>query len=69
MENLVKAFREVIDNDFSFKSLDTFRSRVRPRFGVEVANKGNEDKIIDETLSGVEVNMNIELYDLSICNC
>ena len=69
MENLVKAFREVIDKDFSFKSLDTFRSRVRPRFGVEVANKGNEDKIIDETLSGVEVNMNIELYDLSICNC
>jgi len=68
MENLVKAFKDVIDNDYSFKRMDTFRSRVRPRFGVEVTNKGSNDKIINEDLSGVEVNMTVELYDLSICN-
>ena len=68
MENLVKSFKDVIDNDYSFKRMDRFRSRVRPRFGVEVTNQGSKDKIINEDLSGVEVNMTIELYDLSICN-
>jgi len=68
MENLVKAFKDVIDNDFSFKRMNTFLSRVRPRFGVEVTNKGSNDKIINADLSGVEVNMTIELYDLSVCN-
>ena len=68
MENLVKAFKDVIDNDYSIKRMDSFRSRVRPRFGVEVTNQGSKDKIIDADLSGVEVNMTIELYDLSICN-
>lgn len=69
MENLQKAFKNVIDNDFSFRRLGNYRVRVRPRFGVEVTNKGSNDKIINEDLSGVEVNMTIELYDLSICNC
>ena len=69
MENLVRAFKNVIETDYSFKTLESFRSRVRPRFGVEVANKGSRDKIINEDLSGVEVNMSIELFDLSICNC
>ena len=71
MENLQIAFKEVIDNDYTFKRLESYRVRVRPRFGVEVANQGSDEKIIDEDLSGVEVNMTIELYDLSICktNC
>ena len=69
MENLKRAFRSVIDNDFTFKRLESFRTRTRPRFGVEIANKGSQDKIINEDLSGVEVNMTIELYDLSICKC
>ena len=69
MENLVRAFKNVIETDYSFKTLDSFRSRVRPRFGVEVANKGSRDKIINEDLSGVEVNISIELFDLSICKC
>lgn len=69
MENLVRAFKNVIEQDYSFKTLEDFRSRVRPRFGVEVANKGSDKKIINEDLSGVEVSMNIELFDLSICNC
>jgi hypothetical protein len=71
MENLQVAFKEVIDNDFTFKRLESYRVRVRPRFGVEVTNQGSDEKIINEDLSGVEVNMTIELYDLSICktNC
>jgi hypothetical protein len=69
MENLQIAFKEVIDNDFTFKRMGNYRVRVRPRFGVEVTNQGSDDKIINEDLSGVEVNMTIELYDLSICNC
>jgi len=69
MEGLVKAFKDVIDNDYSFKRMSSFRNRVRPRFGVEISNQGSKSKIINEDLSGVEVNMTIELYDLSICNC
>lgn len=69
MENLQIAFKEVIDNDFTFKRMGNYRVRVRPRFGVEVTNKGSDEKIINEDLSGVEVNMTIELYDFSICNC
>lgn len=69
MENLQIAFKEVIDNDYSFKRMTSYRVRVRPRFGVEVTNQGSDDKIINEDLSGVEVNMTIELFDLSICNC
>ena len=71
MQNLVTAFKDVIDNDYSFKRLESFRRTTRPRFGVVVTNKGSDEKIIDEDLSGVEVNMTLELYDLSICktNC
>lgn len=69
MQNLVTAFKDVIDGDFSFKRLNSFRRTSRPRFGVVVTNQGSDDKIINEDLSGVEVNMTIELYDLSICNC
>jgi len=71
MENLQIAFKNVIDNDYTFKRMSNYRVRVRPRFGVEVTNKGSDDKIINEDLSGVEVNMTIELYDMSICttNC
>ena len=36
MEALVKAFKDAIDNDYSIKRMDSFRIRVRPRFGVEV---------------------------------
>ena len=68
MENLQVAFRNVIENNYSFKRLQSYRVKVRPRFGVDVTDRGSDKKIINEDLSGVEVNMTIELYDLSICN-
>tara|TARA_R110002153_G_scaffold32752_15_gene99112 strand:+ start:650 stop:1345 length:696 start_codon:yes stop_codon:yes gene_type:complete len=68
MENLAQMIIDYIESDYSFKRLGTKRIRPRSRFGVEVTNKGNTKKIINEDLSGVELNLTLELYDLSICN-
>lgn len=71
MNNLVDAFFNVIEEDYSFKTLGSYSRRDRSRFGVEVANKGNTRKILTEDLSGVEVRVELELYDTSVCenNC
>lgn len=71
MRNLVEMFLDVIREDYSFKTLQGYQTRDRARFGVEVTNQGNTRKIIDEDLSGVELNIRLELYDTSIChaNC
>jgi len=73
MQNLQKAFIDVINNDFNFKTLETVSTVVRPRFGVQVKSEGNEpqpkQKIIDEDLSGIDSKMKIEVYDVSSCSC
>lgn len=68
MENLARMIIDYIEDDYSFKRLGTKRIRPRSRFGVEVTNKGNTKKIINEDLSGVELSLTLELYDLSVCN-
>jgi hypothetical protein len=71
MNNLVDAFVNVVEEDYSFKTLGSYSRRPRERFGVEVANQGNTRKIIDEDLSGIDVRILLELFDTSICdvNC
>ena len=73
MQNLQKAFINVINRDFNFKTLESVKSIVRPRFGVTIKGQGNEaqpkEKIIDEDLSGVDSKMKIEVYDTSSCSC
>ena len=68
MENLARMIIDYIEEDYSFKRLETKRIRPRARFGVEVTNKGNTKKIIDEDLSGAELRLRLDLYDLSICS-
>jgi len=67
MQRLVCEFIETIETDYSFKTLNQYTIKHKPRFGVIVKNNGSKDKIIDEDLSGVELNIQIELYDTSIC--
>jgi hypothetical protein len=72
MQNLQKAFINVINEDFNFKTLGTVSTTVRPRFGVVTSKLGAEqptEKIIDEDLSGVDSKMKIEVYDASSCSC
>jgi hypothetical protein len=73
MQNLLKEFRKVIDEDFNFKTLEKGTTVVRPRFGAQVKSKGNEpqpkEKIIDEDLSGVDSKIKIEVYDVLSCSC
>lgn len=69
MENLVNMFLEVIENDYTFKTLGPVQRRPRPRFGVEITNRGSDRKIIQEDLSGIEVNFTLEVYDTSVCLC
>jgi len=72
MQNLQKAFINVINKDFNFKTLSTVRTTVRPRFGVITGKGGGGqpvEKIIDENLSGVDSKMKIEVYDTSSCSC
>ncbi len=67
MENLSKAFINVIENDYTFKRLNGFRRSPRPRFGVELTNKGSDKTIINEDLSGIDLSLTLEIYDTSIC--
>lgn len=69
MEALRDSLVEVINSDFAFKRLERVTTKVRPKFGVEVTNQGNNQKIIDEDLSGIEIRFDLEAYDLSGCKC
>ena len=69
MENLRDAFNDVIDASYSFRSTTTVRSKPRSRFGVIVSNKGSDKTIINEDLSGLEVNVDLDLFDTDICKC
>lgn len=67
MESLVRSFINAIEDDYIFKTLGSTTSRVRPRFGVEVNNKGSEKTIIHEGLSGVDLTLTLEIYDTTKC--
>tara|TARA_R110002153_G_scaffold273165_3_gene443254 strand:+ start:2759 stop:3445 length:687 start_codon:yes stop_codon:yes gene_type:complete len=67
MENLSKAFVKVIEDNYVFKSLNGYTMKPRPRFGVEVTNKGSGKQIIQEDLSGVDLSLTLEMYDTKIC--
>lgn len=69
MEALRDSLREVINSDYSFKRLVSINTKVRPRFGVEISNEGNDRQIIDQDLSGIEIVFSLEAYDVSVCKC
>ena len=69
MQNLAKMFIDVITNDYNYKRLTNTTITVRPRFGVDKANKGSNKNIISEDLSGVEFAPTLEVFNLDECNC
>lgn len=73
MKQLTIYVEDIIDNDYNFKRLENRPSRKpRARFGVDVANRGSDRRIIDAALSGYEMGVSpLEVYDLEACktNC
>ena len=67
MENLSKAFINVIENDYTFKRLGSYKRRPRPRFGVEITDKGSDKTIIHEDLSGVDMSVTLEMFNTELC--
>lgn len=65
MENLLRVFFNIIDNDYNFKRLETPKIAVRPRFGDPIGDPNN--LIINEDLSGIDTSFNLEVYDNSNC--
>lgn len=68
MQNLSRAFINVIENDYTFKTLSDYVIIPRARFGVEITDKGSDRTIINEDLSGLDMTIKLELYsDLKCC--
>ena len=67
MQNLQKAFLQVIEDDYNYKRLENVRLTVRNRFGATAQNP--EKLIIDEDLTGLEASFRLQVYDLSKCKC
>lgn len=73
MKQLTNFIEDIIDNDYNFRRLENRPSRrPRPRFGVEVSNRGSDRRILDAAMSGYEMGIApLEVYDLEACktNC
>lgn len=71
MKALTEGFLDVIRGDFKFKTLSDIARTPRPRFGVEVLNRGSDRKILDAGLSGYDMRLKLEVYDVTLCknNC
>jgi len=71
MKALTELFLDQIRADYNFRTLTDVTRTVRPRFGVEVLNRGSDRRILDAALSGYEMRLKLEVYDTSICktNC
>jgi hypothetical protein len=68
MQNLVNLFIETIEKNPMFLPLINHRVKDRARFGVEIPTKGSDRKIIDDDLSGCELNVSIDLLKGN-CKC
>ena len=69
MENLARLIIDYIRSDWSFKDPEVYKVKVHPRFGVDTPWRVDDKKIIDEDLSGVELTLDINMFNLDICNC
>jgi len=69
MANLADLLAETIGKDRRFKSIENIEIVPRPRFGVFVDDRGNDRKILDSDLSGVEMQPTLEKYKVYGCEC
>lgn len=65
MENLQTQFKQIIEDDSNYKRLENLTVSIRPRFG-NVPDRP-QNLIIDEDLSGVEMNFKLEVYESDLC--
>jgi len=68
MFELVAMFVDALDSLGEVNTIDAWSVIDRPRFGVEVANKGSQGVIIDDYLSGAELNISFALQKEN-CKC
>lgn len=70
MSNLADAFMQVVHKDKKYKTIrEPLEKTPRSRIGQYETNQGNEGKIIDEKLSGVEIQPNMSRYKSYTCDC
>ena len=67
MLNLSNLFLETLQNNRIFKSVSETSNIPRVRFGKHIENRGYEDEIIDELLSGVERQPTMIKYKETSC--
>lgn len=68
MFELVAMFVDALDMLGEVNTIEAWSVIDRPRFGVEVANKGSQGVIIDDYLSGAELNISFALQKEN-CKC
>lgn len=69
MANLADLLIATIEKDRKFKSIENTEQTQRPRFGVFIDDRGNERKILDPDLSGVEMQPTMIKYKSYSCEC
>jgi len=69
MANLADLLTETIEKNRMFKSIIRTELVPRPRFGVFIDDQGNDRKILDPDLSGVEMQPTLEIYKSYSCKC
>ena len=69
MENLAKMITDYVKKRYDFKTPSNTRIKTHTRFGTQLKHRGDNKKIIDEDLSGVELDIDLKLYNLDICKC
>src|SRR5690606_7010137 len=68
MRKLADLFVKTIQKDLRFPLIEKWELTDRARFGVGVVNKGNSSKIIDEDLSGTQLDISVKIYKGN-CKC
>lgn len=71
MYNLMKAFVDMLNSNkyINKANINDYRIEEKIKFGVYVNDKGYESSVFNDTLSGVQLNINLPIRKNYICNC
>lgn len=68
MYRLCERFMDTLKNSPKLNEITNYSITDKPKFGVKLGDKGSDSMILDDYLSGVELRLNIEVYD-NCTNC
>lgn len=67
MFELAEMIIQKLNSLYNVNRIDDWVIRDRARFGIEIANRGNTNRIIDEDVSGVEMNVSFAVQKSKKC--